>query len=69
MGKLGHWMFLLGLFLFSQQTGNAQLLLTTSYSTSEGLPNNIVYCAAQDRLGYLWFGTDNGLVRFDGRKF
>lgn len=69
MGKLGNWLFLLSLFLFSQQAGNAQLLLTTSYSTSEGLPNNIVYCAAQDRLGYLWFGTDNGLVRFDGVNF
>ena len=69
MGNWGKWIFLFSLVLFFQQTGKAQLLLTSSYSISEGLPNNRVYCATQDRFGYLWFGTDNGLVRFDGVNF
>lgn len=32
----------------------------------DGLPSNVVRCITQDFLGYMWFGTDNGLVRFDG---
>lgn len=33
---------------------------------SQGLSNQIVYDMLQDRQGYLWFATDNGLNRFDG---
>jgi len=29
---------------------------------------NFVQCIAQDSLGVLWFGTQNGLQRYDGRK-
>lgn len=39
------------------------------YSMKDGLPSNRTYCAVQDREGYLWFGTDKGLVRFDGQNF
>ncbi|HMC96323.1 MAG TPA: two-component regulator propeller domain-containing protein, partial [Flavobacteriales bacterium] len=34
-----------------------------------GLPSNTVYCALEDREGYLWFGTDAGASRFDGSHF
>jgi ligand-binding sensor domain-containing protein len=39
------------------------------YTTSDGLPHMVGYEMLQDRQGYLWIGTDNGLVRFDGGKF
>lgn len=39
------------------------------YSVSDGLPGAMVYCAIQDSKGYLWFGTDKGLARFDGTRF
>lgn len=39
------------------------------YTVTEGLPSNTVYSAFQDRDGYLWFGTDAGASRFDGRHF
>ncbi|MEZ4920691.1 MAG: two-component regulator propeller domain-containing protein [Saprospiraceae bacterium] len=39
------------------------------YNSNDGLPSNLVYCAAQDTRGFMWFGTDNGLVRFDGTNF
>ena len=39
------------------------------YGVKEGLPSNMVYCATQDHRGFLWFGTDKGLVRFDGTRF
>ena len=39
------------------------------YGVSDGLPSGVVYCALQDQKGYMWFGTDKGLVRFDGTMF
>jgi ligand-binding sensor domain-containing protein/serine phosphatase RsbU (regulator of sigma subunit) len=39
------------------------------WSTNEGLPGNSVMAIAQTRDGYLWFGTYEGLVRFDGIRF
>ncbi len=37
-----------------------------SWDTDRGLPQNSVIAMAQTRDGYLWLGTMNGLVRFDG---
>ncbi len=39
------------------------------FTTREGLPSNKVYCAVQDASGFMWFGTDNGLVRYNGSEF
>src|ERR1035437_771613 len=39
------------------------------WSTKEGLPQNSVISVIQTREGYLWLGTLNGLVRFDGNHF
>jgi len=36
---------------------------------TDGLPSEYVNCIAQDRFGFMWFGTKNGLCRYDGRKF
>ena len=33
-----------------------------------GLPSDRVNAMAEDASGALWFGTDNGLVRYDGRR-
>lgn len=33
------------------------------------LPSSEVYEVLQDSRGYLWFGTDNGVSRFDGYEF
>ena len=35
-------------------------------SVEDGLPENSVICILQDHLGYMWFGTQNGLVKYDG---
>lgn len=32
----------------------------------QGLPNDIVFAIAQDRQGFLWFATMDGLARWDG---
>lgn len=34
----------------------------------DGLPSNTVRNVVQDQLGFMWFGTDNGLCRYDGVK-
>ena len=39
------------------------------WGTEEGLPQNDVPALAQSRDGYLWLGTELGLVRFDGLHF
>ena len=40
-----------------------------NYQIENGLPQNTVLCIKQTSNGYIWFGTQEGLVRFDGRKF
>jgi diguanylate cyclase (GGDEF)-like protein len=37
--------------------------------TSQGLGNLNIDALAQDRAGFLWVGTENGLYRFDGFRF
>lgn len=48
---------------------NGQTPTYVHYDVSDGLPGNIVYCAAQDERGFMWFGTDKGLACFDGTRF
>ncbi len=38
-------------------------------SLQEGLSQSTVLTLLQDREGYLWFGTEGGLNRYDGRSF
>ncbi|HYE31208.1 MAG TPA: two-component regulator propeller domain-containing protein [Methylomirabilota bacterium] len=40
-----------------------------SWQDRDGLPQNSVEAILQTRDGYLWFGTQYGLARFDGVKF
>jgi ligand-binding sensor domain-containing protein len=35
----------------------------------QGLPQNAVQTILQTRDGYLWFGSQEGVVRFDGVRF
>ena len=41
----------------------------TAWDVRSGLPASTVWSIAQDADGYIWLGTDNGLVRFDGVRF
>ena len=33
---------------------------------NDGLAANAVRNIVQDKYGYIWFGTDNGVCRYDG---
>ncbi len=39
------------------------------WRAAEGLPQSRIRAISQTRDGYLWLGTDNGLVRFNGSSF
>ncbi len=47
----------------------AQSLPHRSYSVSEGLASSTVFRILQDSRGFMWFGTKQGVSRFDGRRF
>ncbi len=40
-----------------------------NYTTNDGLPSMEGYSSTQDKEGYLWFATDHGVARFNGREF
>ncbi len=43
--------------------------LFRSYQVEDGLSHNCVWAVMQDKQGFLWFGTVDGLNRFDGITF
>src|SRR5215475_4911605 len=47
----------------------AQRLSVRRYDVSDGLAHGHVKAIHQDRKGYIWFGTQEGLSRFDGYRF
>lgn len=47
----------------------AQIFPYRNYTVREGLSSSIVFGMVQDTGLYLWFATDNGVSRFDGRNF
>jgi len=38
-------------------------------TAEDGLPNNTVWSVTQDQAGFMWFGTNDGLCRYDGYEF
>ncbi len=59
---------LICIFFFGQWL-QAQSLRLESISIHDGLSQSYVPCILQDREGFVWMGTKNGLNRFDGREF
>lgn len=47
----------------------AQQLAFKNYTRANGLASDYVLCIFQDRDGFIWFGTDRGVSRYDGQSF
>ncbi|MCB0531224.1 MAG: histidine kinase [Saprospiraceae bacterium] len=70
--KSGLWLcWMLGLLsspaLTAQQ--DAYPFNFTYLSKDNGLPHNFCHTALRDKRGFLWFGTQDGLARYDGVRF
>ena len=50
-------------------TAVAQRMRFQYLTVEDGLSQNSVVSIAQDSLGFMWFGTRNGLSRYDGYEF
>jgi signal transduction histidine kinase len=57
------------LYNLSKPLDSAWLFLDRFAYPSQGLPNSFVEASLQDREGFLWFGTHQGLHRFDGYSY
>lgn len=49
-------------------TGNAQLPAFSHISVEDGLSQNAVLCITRDGKGYMWYGTRNGLNKYDSHR-
>ena len=46
-----------------------ETLNVTVLTVEDGLPDATIHAILQDRVGFLWVGTRNGLARYDGYGF
>lgn len=60
---------ILVVFFASLRVGAQENARFRHYTTEDGLSQNTVYCFKQDRFGFMWIGTQDGLNRFDGYAF
>jgi len=65
-------LLLAGPFVFAQShpdINTAEYTITKRLlSIEDGLASHEVFCGLQDRSGFMWFGTRNGLNRYDGKN-
>ena len=57
------WFFIFGITAYSQSFPYEH------FTTADGLPSNTVYSVYKDHAGFLWFGTDKGIARYNGLRF
>ena len=61
--------FLSCIVTFLSATAAGEPFYFIHYRNDNGLSNNTVMSCIQDRRGFIWFGTKEGLTRFDGFQF
>src|SRR6185503_3647434 len=61
--------FLVFLLLIPRTRAAAQELSHIQFTVRDGLPGSAIYQSLQDRSGFIWFCTDQGVSCFDGRTF
>jgi ligand-binding sensor domain-containing protein/signal transduction histidine kinase len=66
---LGVFVSAIGLLMAGAAEPSDSPFIVNSWSNEEGLPQSSAISVIQTKDGYLWLGTLNGLVRFDGNSF
>ena len=61
--------FLAGLLLIGNVLAQTPSIRFASLSLEDGLSQATVTAAVQDQTGFMWFGTQDGLNRYDGYQF
>ncbi|MEI8054055.1 MAG: two-component regulator propeller domain-containing protein, partial [Bacteroidota bacterium] len=67
--KIVAYLFFIGFLFFFCEVSIAQDFAYKQYTIKDGLAGNHVYDAVQDHEGYIWFATETGVSRFDGKDF
>lgn len=67
MRNLSFYFSLLALFFINAI--KAQNLQFAHYGLPEGLPQETIHCIDKDQYGFIWLGTSDGVVRYDGHDF
>ena len=67
-------LLLAGVLALASLAGGQAVLPSATYvrehwTVADGLPINTITALVQTRDGYLWLGTNDGVVRFDGVRF
>ncbi|MDX1359316.1 MAG: hypothetical protein R3232_10840, partial [Clostridia bacterium] len=65
---LTRYIFIL-LIVIGNSTAYSQTYQFRNYSDQEGLTGRYVYTINQDERAFIWLGTNNGLILFDGFDF
>ena len=55
--------------IFLSVPANSQTPSYYHYTSADGLASSTVYEIIQDREGFIWFATTNGISKFDGNRF
>lgn len=63
------FVIILLLFLASPIFAQRQNIHFDHLSTEKGLSSNRIKCTLQDQRGFMWFGTSNGLNKYNGYTF
>ena len=67
--KLSIFILIITLRFSGFAVGQTPTLRFEHLTTDEGLSHSNVLCILQDHYGYLWFGTVDGLSKYDGYEF
>lgn len=64
LANLAGWILLFFFNTFAQHP-----IYFDNYTSEKGLSQNSCFAIAQDASGFMWFGTQDGLNRYDGKEF
>jgi PAS domain S-box-containing protein len=64
--KISYFLLLFSAFLFTNSFSQQQKYSFQNISLENGLSHNAVYSIVQDRVGFMWFATQDGLNKYDG---